>query len=400
MSSANQPVAAKGGEDRCAAIVLAAGFSSRMAEFKPLLPLGGSTALEKCIGVFRAAGITDVIAVLGHRADELQPLAERAGARCVHNPDFELGMFSSVVAASRALPAWLEAAFVLPADIPLVRPSTIRQLTAAFARSGSGIIYPVFEGRRGHPPLIASSMLAEAAEENEQGPLSNLLARHESEAIDLPVADQGIHMDMDTPAEYDELCAVAASREIPTRAECEAILAGHSVQPAIVRHSRLVADVARRIALALTRRGAALNQELVLAGALLHDLAKGKPEHASVGAAILRSMDFQQVAGVVASHTDLNFGGRIDESAVVYLADKLMSGERPVTIEQRFEVALRRFSDDPPALEAAQRRMATAKAVALAVEARLGTDLASVVNEDSGSLAKSGASLPDETGKL
>jgi hypothetical protein len=75
-----------------------------------------------------------------------------------------------------------------------------------------------------------------------------------------------------------------------------------------------------------------------------------------------------------------------------------MSGERPVTIEQRFEVALRRSSDDPPALEAAQKRMATAKAVALAVETRLGTTLASVANEDSGAPAKPGASLADETG--
>jgi putative nucleotidyltransferase with HDIG domain len=400
MSSANQHVAAEGDESRLAAIVLAAGYSSRMAEFKPLLPLTGSTALERCIGVFRAAGIAEVIAVLGHRTDELQPLAERAGARCVHNPDFERGMFSSVAAGCRALPGWVEAAFMLPADIPLVQPNTIRQLAAAFALRGAGIVYPVFEGHRGHPPLIARSILAQAAEEGASGPLSDLLARHESEAIDLPVADQGIHMDMDTPAEYDALCALAACREIPTRAECEAILASHSVEPAIVRHSRLVAEVAQRIALALSRSGLALNLELVRAGALLHDLAKSQPEHASVGAAILNSMDFPQVATVVGSHTDLDFGDRLDESAIVYLADKLMSGEHPVTIDQRFEAALRRFSDNPPALDAAQRRMATAKAVALAVEMRLGITLASVVNESSSALAKPGASLADEAGKL
>ena len=398
MSSANHSVAAEGGECPFAAIILAAGHSSRMAEFKPLLPLGGSTALERCIGLFRAAGITNVIVVLGHRADELRPLAERAGTRCVRNPNFELGMFSSVVAGCRALPERADAAFVLPADIPLVRPNTIRELAAAFALRGSGIVYPVFEGRRGHPPLIVRSILAEAAEEGAPGTLSELLARHESEAIDLQVVDQAIHMGMNTPAEFDELRALASSREIPTRAECEAILAAHSVEPGIVRHSRLVAGAAQRIALALTRSGLSLNPELVQAGALLHDLAKGKPDHAGVGAAILRSMDFPQVATVVDSHTDFDFGGRIDEGAIVYLADKLMSGERPVTIEQRFEVALRRSSDDPPALEAAQKRMATAKAVALAVETRLGTTLASVANEDSGAPAKPGASLADETG--
>jgi len=203
----------------------------------------------------------------------------------------------------------------------------------------------------------------------------------------------------DCDGERGQLTEIMAKNKIPACAECEAILADHSVEPAIVRHSRLVAEVAQRIAFALVHGGVALNEDLVLAGALLHDLAKGQPEHASVGATILRSMDFPQAATVVSSHTDLDFDGRLDESAVVYLADKLVSGERPVTIDQKFEAALRRSSDDPVALEAVQNRMATAKAVALAVETRVGAALASVVNEDSGPLSKPDASLSGEAGK-
>jgi putative nucleotidyltransferase with HDIG domain len=382
MSSANQPVPAEAIECRLAAIVLAAGYSSRMADFKPLLPFAGSTALERCIGLFHVAGVTEVIAVLGHRAEELQPLAERAGAQCVRNPRFEQGMFSSISAGSHALAGWVEAVFVLPADIPLVRSHTIRQLAMAFVTRRAGIVYPVFAGHRGHPPLIARKILVEAAEEGAAGPLSDLLARHESEAIDLPVADQGIHMDMDTPAEYEELRALADSREIPSRAECEAILAGQSVDPSQVRHSRKVAEVAERIALALARSGFSLNLELARAGALLHDLAKGQPDHAAVGAELLRSMDFSRVAMVVGAHTDFDFSdAQLDECAIVYLADKLVRGEDLVTLEQRFAPALARFSDNPPAFRSVQRRMATAQEVALAVESRLGAPLASVVNE-------------------
>jgi len=120
----------------------------------------------------------------------------------------------------------------------------------------------------------------------------------------------------------------------------------------------------------------------VRAGALLHDVAKGRPDHAIVGAEILRSMDFPQVATVVGAHTDLEFsGGQLDESAIVYLADKLVRGESVVTLDQRFQPAITRFSNNPLALHAAQRRMATAQAVALAVETRLGAPLASVVGE-------------------
>jgi len=347
-----------------------------------LLPLAGSTAFERCIGLFRAAGVGEVIAVLGYRAEELQPLAERAGARCVFNPHFEQEMFSSIAAGCRALAECVEAAFVLPADIPLVRPYTIHQLAAAFVHRRAGIVYPVFAGRRGHPPLIAHKILAEAAEEGAAGPLSDLLARHESEASDLPVADQGIHMDMDTPADYDDLHALADCRDIPTRAECEAILAGQSVESTQVRHSRRVAEVAERIVLALVRSGFSVNLELVRAGALLHDVAKGRPDHAAVGAEILRSMDYPQVATVVGAHTDLNFSsGQLDECAIVYLADKLVRGESLVTLDQRFQPALTRFSNNPLALLAAQRRMATAQAVALAVESRLGAPLVGVVGE-------------------
>ena len=381
MSSANQPIPAEAIENRLAAIVLAAGYSLRMAEFKPLLPLAGSTALERCIGLFLDAGVAEVIAVLGHRAEELQPIAERAGAQWVCNSHYEQGMFTSVVAGCRALAGGVDAAFVLPADIPLVRPHTIRQLAAAFVPRRDGILYPVFEGRRGHPPLIARKILMEAAKGGAMGPLCDLLARHESEAIDQPVADQGIHMDMDTPAEYDALCALAACRDIPTRAECEAILACQSVESYQVRHARKVTDVAERIALALARSGLSLNLELVRAGALLHDMAKGRPDHAAVGANLLRSMDFQRVAAVVGAHTELDFsGGHLDESAIVYLADKLVRGDSLVTLEQRFQPALARFSDDSHTLQAVHSRMATAKAVALAIETQIGAPLASVIS--------------------
>src|ERR1035438_9300572 len=142
MNSAIQPVPPDVPAKGLAAIVLAAGFSSRMVEFKPLLPLAGAMALERSIGLFRAASITEVIVVVGHRAEVLRPLAERSGARSIFNEQFEQGMYSSIIAGCSALPAWVEAAFVLPADTPLVRPATVRQLAEAWASRRPGILYP------------------------------------------------------------------------------------------------------------------------------------------------------------------------------------------------------------------------------------------------------------------
>lgn len=165
--------------------------------------------------------------------------------------------------------------------------------------------------------------------------------------------------------------------EIPTAAECEAILAGQYVAHAVIRHSRKVAEVALQLAAALVRTGVALNLDLVQAAALLHDLAKGQPDHAAAGAAILCAMDCRQVAAIVAAHTDLDFSNSdLDEKAIVYLADKLVCGEERVTIDQRFQPALDRFRNEPAAFEAATRRMNTAKEVLRAVETRLGVTIA------------------------
>jgi putative nucleotidyltransferase with HDIG domain len=351
-----------------------------MGRLKPLLPLAGIPALERAIAVFHDAGIDDVRVVLGHRAQDLRPLVERCRARCIENPSFAEGMYSSVLAAARALPLSARAAFILPADVPLVRADTIRQLAAAFLAGRSAIVYPTFDNRRGHPPLIARAILDEAAN-GAPGPLRTLLAQHEHNATEVPVVDEAIHLDMDTPADFDHLRRLAARRAIPTRAECEAMLEQHSVPEARIRHSRKVAEVAETIAEALAAAGLAIDPELANAGALLHDIAKGQPKHAEAGAAIVRSYDMPTVAAIVAAHTEMDFTA-LDERAIVYLADKLVAGEQIVTLEERFQRALLRFRDNPEARNAARRRKAVAEQIAAGVEARAGAPLTAILRQD------------------
>ncbi len=374
------PISHDPAPQRLAAIVLAAGASSRMGSLKPLLVLAGMTALERSVTSFHDAGIDEVIVILGHRALELQPLVERCGARSVYNAKFREGMYSSFVAGARALPEWARGAFVLPADVPLVREATIRQLAAAFDAHPDGIIYPVFDQQRGHPPLIARRILNEAAH-GKPGPLCDLLRRHEQSAVDLSVADEAIHLDMDTPADFKTLLALAGRREIPTTGECEALLAQQHVPESVVRHSRKVAETAGRIADALLKSGLAIHAELARAGALLHDLAKGQPKHAEAGAAILRDLRMPPVADVVAAHTEMEFSGNIDERAIVYLADKLTLGERFVTLDERFGPALERFRGNTDAFAAARRRKAVAEQIARAIEERLRLPLAEILCE-------------------
>jgi putative nucleotidyltransferase with HDIG domain len=366
---------------RLTAVILAAGYSSRMGQFKPLLSVGGCTAAETIVRLFLAAGISDVCVVLGHRADELRPVVEAAGARCVINADYDRGMYSSVCAGVAAMPASAEACFVTPADIPLVRVSTICRLAHCFAETRKEIIYPYFQEHRGHPTLISRTILAEVLEGDADARLSTLLASHEQQACNVFVPDEGIHLDMDTPEDLVRVRELACHREIPSLEECEAILANQT-EERVAKHSRVVARVAGQIAAALVDRGSQIEPRLVRAGGLLHDVAKGKPDHATEGARLLRELGFSSVADVVASHTDCTFvEHRLDAAAIIYLADKLVSGARVIGIEQRFQNSLERFQDNPVALSAALRRRATAEAIAQEVESCLGTELPQVISE-------------------
>ena len=351
-----------------------------MNGFKPLLPLNGVSALETTIRLFHAAGVGEVLVVLGHRAEELRPLVESARAIPVVNPHFDQGMFTSVRAGAAALPVGVEACFVLPVDTPLVRSQTVRHMAETLDQGEHGILYPVFAGRRGHPPLISTEILRESL--RSPGPLSALLWAHEEQARDIAVVDEAIHLDMDTTEDYQHLSALALTRDIPSSAECEAILAILSAPQELREHCRRVAATALRLGTALRERGVPVDLALINAGALLHDIAKGRPNHAEAGEAWLNAMGFPRAGAIVACHMELDVSARqLDEAAIVFLADKLTRGATYVSLEQRFERALERFRDHPEALAAARRRLATAQGVAAAMEARLGEPLAALLGD-------------------
>jgi len=367
---------------KLAALILAAGYSSRMGRSKPLLPFGGQTALARVIGSFRQAGIDRIAVVTGHQAEQLDPLLRELDVGAIANPNYERGMYSSVQAGIAALPADVTACFLLPVDIPLVRPSTIAALAANFAAQQASITYPRFGGRRGHPPLIARSLFADILAGQGDGGLHALLQRHQ--ATDVDVLDEGIVLDMDTPEDYAQLAALALRRHLPTPAECEAILATRPTSDALRRHGRAVSAVARTIASKLAARGVAIDLGLVLAASLLHDIAKGQPGHAEVGAALVEELGYPAVADVIRQHMSMSFdGSTTNEAAIVFLADKLVSGDRTVSLEERYAPSFARFADQPEALRGATRRYETACAILALVERKARAPIAKIL-ADSG----------------
>jgi molybdenum cofactor cytidylyltransferase len=200
-------------------LVLAAGYSSRMVDFKPLLPLGESTVIETAVGSLLAAGIADVRVVVGWRANDLLPTLGRLDVTPVYNPDYATGMYSSVMAGVRTMGPEVRSFLLLPADNPLVKPHTVRELVRHYLESEAAVVYPCFRHRRGHPPIVSTSCLSDAPESDPPGGLRAVLSRYEESALNVEVADQGIVMDMDIPADYQAMLSYCAREGVPREKE-------------------------------------------------------------------------------------------------------------------------------------------------------------------------------------
>ncbi|WP_241667422.1 DVU_1551 family NTP transferase [Pseudodesulfovibrio senegalensis] len=355
-----------------AALIPAAGFSSRMGRLKPLLPLGDCSVLARSVRLFRRAGIADIVVITGHRADEVGREAEACGARVVHNPDFEQGMFGSFRAGVAALRPDCTAFFALPADIPLVRPSTVAALRADFAGHGAAVTYPAFLGERGHPPLIRADVVSDILAHDGTGGLRTVLEAREPEAREVAVADMGTMLDMDRPEHYERAQAMADAG-YPQPDECRALWNMREPNPALREHCAAVAGLALAMAEALNERRAAnghagpglLDTGLVLGAALTHDIAKGGRRHAQAGADFLESHGFPRAARIVADHADLTLAPDqpLGEREIVFLADKLVRGSGRVELESRYAAKMEQYGHDPDARAAIQARLERARTV-------------------------------------
>lgn len=184
---------------KLAALIPSAGFSSRIEGFKPLLRIGTKRIVEHVIELFQSVGVDRIIIVVGHRAEELIPVIEAAGAQYVVNANYSQGMFSSIQRGAKEVRDSCDAFFLLPVDIPLVRPETIERVKLAFSATSRPLIcYPQFQARRGHPPLVDVSLIESLLTYHGQGGMRGFLKSYNDLATEVPVDDPFIRRDADT----------------------------------------------------------------------------------------------------------------------------------------------------------------------------------------------------------
>jgi len=179
------------------AVIAAAGLSSRMHEFKPMLCLDGNTMIEHVIRSFREAGVEEIVVVGGYKAELLEKHLKPCHVTFCNNTEFAVTkMFDSLCMGLRALKEPCDGIFLTPGDVPLVKPETIRAMQEIEAEA----VRPVYEGGCGHPVLINSSVierfLAHSGQDGMRGALEGF------RTVDVPVDDSGILLDADTPEDF------------------------------------------------------------------------------------------------------------------------------------------------------------------------------------------------------
>ncbi len=352
-------------DKKTAVLLVAAGLSSRMGSFKPLIDLGGRPLIDHALDTFCAIEACETVIVTGHRHEEIEEHLSGCGIHFLHNENYATtDMFASVKLGLSYLNGRCKRVFIMPADIPLVRPFIIKAML--LCDQEAGIVKPAYKGKSGHPLLLGAALIPQILMYKGENGLKGALEACGAGIKTLSLPDPGILMDADTPENLAVIRRYYRYMDTPSRELALEILAWREVDDDIKRHCIEVEKLAAELALCALRSGFAVDIRRARASALLHDVErKSGQDHAEKGCELLQQMGYFKIADIVGAHMQLPEGAleQLDERAIVYLADKLTCGSARVSVQSRLEKALALFGKDEEAARAVRKRMSDARAV-------------------------------------
>lgn len=342
------------------AIVLAAGLSSRMGTFKPLLPLGTETLIESTVQRLMEGGVERVVVVTGSRAEEVQRSLKGFRVQFAHNPSFEHTQMLDSAKIGLHLLGLCEETFVLPADVPMFSPILLKMLSQERLQQAADAAFPSLNGKNGHPLLLGADGVKAVLTYDGSGGIKGALNRLRTASCETD--DLGCLLDADTREDYERLLLYRAACA-PADYEIDKLHTQFGATDVIRRHCRAVAEVA--LELAQLPACAHLNKHLLAQTAQVHDAARAYPQHAARAAQALLELGYPRAAEMAAVHMELPraLWGVVSEASVLYLADKLVIEDQKVTLDERFSRAAQKCGQDKAKLAAVLSRKQAAQSV-------------------------------------
>jgi molybdenum cofactor cytidylyltransferase len=187
------------------AILLAAGESRRMGDFKQLLRFAGKTFVESCVDSLLASRVDEVVVVTGYRHRDVRNALGSRPVRVVHNSEYEFGMSSSVKCGVEALPLDTQACLIALVDQPQIRPDIINQVLDAYLEHRPLIVIPNCNGRNGHPIIVDLSLRSEILTMDAGRGLRQVVHAHTDRLLLVGVDSETVLIDFDLPEDYERL---------------------------------------------------------------------------------------------------------------------------------------------------------------------------------------------------
>lgn len=182
---------------RVAGVVLAAGLSARLGTNKLLLRLDSEPLVRRVARLALEAGLSPVIVVLGHEAEQVAAALDGLPVVSVVNPDFRAGMHRTLQHGIEQVPAECAAAVVLLADMPFVSAAMLAELVARFRSGAEPLVLSLYGEVQAPPTLYARSLFPEIAAAGEACGRQIVLA-HRGEAAELRWPEAAL-ADIDRP---------------------------------------------------------------------------------------------------------------------------------------------------------------------------------------------------------
>ena len=184
------------------ALIVAAGMSKRMGEFKPMLSIGSISVAQRVVATLSQAGVSKIVMVTGYNATMLERHLSGNGIIFLRNEHYETTqMFDSVKIGLSYLLDKCDRVLFTPVDVPLFTARTVKTIL----ESGAPLAVPMCEGRQGHPILIANDLIPEVLRDSGEMGLKGAMDRCSVPLLRIDVEDPGTIHDADTPEDFSAL---------------------------------------------------------------------------------------------------------------------------------------------------------------------------------------------------
>ena len=183
-----------------AAVILAAGESSRMGSPKALLAYQGRPFLEHLLEITRHPKVGFQRVVLGAHAEEVLSQLQLDPGTVVINPDWSKGQLSSIHAALWSLPEGSTDGMLLClVDHPLITAGLVGELIEQFYAAGKPIVIPTYQGKRGHPVIFSSQLYPELLAAPLESGARAVVWAHSAEVLEVPTIEEGVVLNLNDP---------------------------------------------------------------------------------------------------------------------------------------------------------------------------------------------------------